>query len=568
MGNSAETELRDAPYKRTTLVRRVAPIPFSRVISVMSRSPRFLTALLLCAASAALAQKPSGDPAPPRITPDMLRPHVVFLAADTLKGRATGSPGGEAAAQYIAAQYKRIGLEPAGADGSYFQRFPMYRSRLGDDNRLFVLRGTDTAMIARYNTDFAFAYPTRAAVRAPLVFAGYGIDDSAWQKYTDYRGINVKGKAVLILGGVPAPDDSVWRTALGKSRWKNLREGGPSFAKISAARQAGALAVLVVDEAQEPGIRRMALRRGGGMPGLTLKPSVADPSQIPVLFISRAAAKQLLGRDPRELAEQINTTMKPCSFAVPGEPVTLTVDFRIDTVSVANVVGRLRGRSAGPAGQTVVFSAHYDHIGTAANGDVYNGADDDASGTAAVIALAESFHAERRPPRRNLLFLCVIGEEIGLVGSNYYTEHPLVPLDSTMCDLNIDMIGRWDPVHDTLREKPYVYVIGADRNSPTLDSLLCYENDHGERLWIDYTYNAENHPEMLYYRSDHFNFARHGVPVIFFHTGEHHDYHRTTDDVEKIDFEHMAKVTNLIRAVGWKVAEREEKLERKVLGER
>jgi len=207
-----------------------------------------------------------------------------------------------------------------------------------------------------------------------------------------------------------------------------------------------------------------------------------------------------------------------------------------------------------------VYSAHYDHLGVAQDGRVYNGADDDASGTSMVMALAEAITRLPRKPSRSAVFLCVTGEEKGLLGSSYYADHPAIGLNNTVCDLNINMIGRTDPEHDKLRERDYTYVIGSDKISADLDRILRAQNDRTVKLKLDYKYNDENDPERFYYRSDHYNFARRGVPVIFFFTGTHGDYHRTTDDFEKIDFDQMAKIGNLIYAVGTNVANRKERL--------
>lgn len=198
--------------------------------------------------------------------------------------------------------------------------------------------------------------------------------------------------------------------------------------------------------------------------------------------------------------------------------------------------------------------AHYDHLGVDSKGAVHNGADDNGTGTAALLALAKAFkiaESQKDGPDRTVLFMAVSGEEIGLLGSRYYTENALLPLEETVSVLNIDMIGRTDSIH---KDNPdYVYVIGSDFLSSDLHQINETANKNHTKLKLDYTYNNKSHPYRLYYRSDHFNFAKHGIPSIFYFGGFHEDYHRTTDTEDKIEYDKLEKIIKLVFLTAWKL---------------
>lgn len=224
-----------------------------------------------------------------------------------------------------------------------------------------------------------------------------------------------------------------------------------------------------------------------------------------------------------------------------------------------NVVAYIKGTDK--ADELVVLSAHYDHVGVDAEGNVYNGADDDGSGTVALLEIAQAFEEARKAgngPRRSLLFLHVTGEEKGLYGSKFYTDNPIFPLENTIADLNTDMIGRIDDAH---KENPnYIYLIGSDRLSTELHKLSEQVNKKYTQLELDYTYNAKNDPNRFYYRSDHYNFAKNNIPIIFYFNGVHEDYHKHTDTPDKIEYDLLTKRTKLIFHTAWEIANQEERI--------
>jgi len=222
-----------------------------------------------------------------------------------------------------------------------------------------------------------------------------------------------------------------------------------------------------------------------------------------------------------------------------------------------NVLGYIEGTDL--KDELIIITAHYDHLGKH-DSLVFNGADDDGSGTVATLEIAEAFMLAKKAghgPRRSILIMPVSGEEKGLLGSRYYTDHPVYPLENTVANLNIDMIGRLDDWHDTAN---YVYLIGADRLSQELHDISEQVNKEYIGLNLDYTFNEEDDPNRYYYRSDHYNFAKNNIPVIFYFNGVHEDYHKASDTVEKIDFEKIQTITRLIFLTAWELANRDERI--------
>ncbi len=235
--------------------------------------------------------------------------------------------------------------------------------------------------------------------------------------------------------------------------------------------------------------------------------------------------------------------------------------FRGDIQSSENVLAYIEGTEK--PDEIVVLSAHYDHVGVDSSGNIYNGADDDGSGTVSLLEIADAFIKAKKDgngPKRSILFLHVTGEEKGLYGSRFYTENPVFPLENTVTDLNIDMIGRIDEKHEGDDKSNYVYLIGSDRLSTELHEISEAANAKYTKLDLDYTYNAKNDPNRFYFRSDHYNFAKHNVPIIFYFNGVHEDYHKPSDTPDKIAYDLMAKRAQLVFYTAWEVANRSERI--------
>jgi Zn-dependent M28 family amino/carboxypeptidase len=250
---------------------------------------------------------------------------------------------------------------------------------------------------------------------------------------------------------------------------------------------------------------------------------------------------------------------KPQSF-ISSSSAKLHFVNNTERLKGQNVAGYLEGTDK--KNELLVITAHYDHLGKK-DTLIYHGADDDGSGTSAVIELAKVFNKAKHDghgPRRSILFMTVSGEEKGLLGSSYYVEHPLFPLSQTVADLNIDMIGRTDPKHDSLGIRNYIYIIGSDKLSTQLHRINENANMTYTKLDLDYTYNSPGDKHRFYYRSDHYNFAKNNIPVIFYFNGTHADYHRPTDTIDKIDFDLLAKRAQLVFFTAWDLANRDERI--------
>lgn len=282
-----------------------------------------------------------------------------------------------------------------------------------------------------------------------------------------------------------------------------------------------------------------------------------------VFLVSSETAAALLNTSAATLTQttaKLAQSATPVSSSLAGS-VTVKADRVEEKAQSSNVLGFIEGTDKKE--EVLIVSAHYDHIGISADGQVNNGANDDGSGTVSVIEIAQAFakaKAEGKGPRRSILFLTVSGEEKGLLGSQYYADmSPVIPLDKTVADLNIDMVGRVDDLHKGKSEN-YIYVIGSDKLSSDLHKISEAANEKNVKMELDYKYNDPKDPERIYYRSDHYNFAKHQIPIIFYFNGLHGDYHKPTDDVEKIDFNLAERSARLVFYTAWEIANRDERL--------
>ncbi|MEP6571839.1 MAG: M28 family peptidase [Gemmatimonadota bacterium] len=446
--------------------------------------------------------------------------HLAVIADDSMMGRDTPSAGLEMTAAYIAAQFKKFGLKPAGENGGYFQRYPLMRRRMLTDRSTLVIAGPDGSQI---NLPFNS--------KAALVDGGAG-------------GAEFSNEIVLVGG--PLDPDSIQpeifkdKVAVLTLDIDNLPPNIQAVAgKIASG---GVKAFLIISQADpftfatrvtrqsRPSVMRVGETGGGG------------PPVIEVL------EKDIIEQVPAAQETVDGMRSAPAPFTNPLEGWTVTVAMRdtvTDTTSAPNVVGMVEGSDATLKSEYVVYSGHMDHIGITpgAADSINNGADDDGSGSVGVVELAEAFSQKGTRPRRSILFMTVSGEEKGLWGSAYFTAHPTVPLDHIVADLNIDMIGRnWT---DT------VVAIGRQQSDlgSTLDRIGAAHSELHmtpiDDIWPD---------ERLYFRSDHFNFARKGVPVLFFTSGLHPDYHKVSDSIEKIDTEKEARILRLLFFLGSDIA--------------
>ena len=472
------------------------------------------------------------------ISKEDLKGNLTILADDAMEGRETGEPGQKMAADFISSQFRSYGIPPY-KDSTYYQSYPL-NVILPTSAEVIVDGKKFTAKKDYYN------FPGLIEQRIEeysVLFCGYGIEE---KKYNDYKGVNVKDKVVLILSGEPYSKDSVSIISGKKtaSLWSTYYK-----LKIEKAKEKGikALLVIVDDVAKDVVEKKHRLET----PSLKLDQSKIE---MPIIYISKEMACKIL---KIENIEKIRPKQKPVKL-VAKTTISIDIKNKVQKNSSENVLAYIEGSDL--KNEVIVISAHYDHLGKDGN-IVFNGADDDGSGTVAVMELAKTFAKAKKEgngPRRSILCMTVSGEEKGLLGSAYYVENPVFPLKNTVCDLNIDMIGRIDEKHEN--NANYIYLIGSDKLSSELHSINENANKKYTNLELDYTYNDVKDKNRYYYRSDHYNFAKKGIPVIFYFNGVHVDYHKPTDDIEKINFEKMEKITRLVFFTAWELANRTERI--------
>ncbi|HET6992233.1 MAG TPA: M28 family peptidase, partial [Bacteroidia bacterium] len=330
------------------------------------------------------------------------------------------------------------------------------------------------------------------------------------------------------------------------------------------SRKAAAL-LIIVDDFQKRYSQNKKYISGATLQ-LDEEPAKKEAPSMPVLYISREMADQLLkeGKQKKTIDEMISKISKKKSPQHIEFKLEVGIDIqrKSERLNSENVLGYIEGTDL--KNELVIVTAHMDHLGidTTKTGDqVFNGADDDGSGTVSVIEMAEAFAKAKKGghgPRRSILFMCVTGEEKGLLGSRWYTDHPVFPLANTVVDLNIDMIGRVDPAHE--KDTNYVYVIGSDKLSSELKVINENNNSTYTKMALDYRYDVPNEPNNFYGRSDHYNFAKNNIPIAFFFNGVHADYHKETDEVSKINFPLMARRAQLVFYDAWEIANRDQRL--------
>jgi hypothetical protein len=483
------------------------------------------------------------------LAPDALRGWLTVLSSDAFEGRATFSPGLDKAAAYIADELKKAGVKPAGDAGSYLQAVGVKTVSAVNQSTLTV---EVNGQSRQFRNGEGVSFPTnvggkRTFTLSDIEFVGYGLNVGS--AHNDYAGRNVRGKAVVWLGTV-APV-SIQETSVGR-----LLSSRPS----TAIEEMGAGAAL-----------SLATGLGGGRLGNTTGSFTTaqrlDLPKAPAVTVTDEVLEFLFsasGLNYADLKGRADRREDLAPATIKGAKLTfaLDADYRVtNTRMTQNVVGTIEGRDAQLKNTTVAFGAHYDHLGiiqgipAGSTADrINNGADDDGSGSTALIALANAFMASSSKPRRSLLFAWHAGEERGLWGSEYLADHSPVPMENIVAQLNMDMIGRNRDNKES--EENTVYAVGADRISTDLHNILIdVNNSLPQPLTLDFEMNDPADPERIYFRSDHFSYAAKGIPIIFFFTGLHPDYHQPTDSVEKIRFDKMSRITRLVYEIGRRLAD-------------
>jgi hypothetical protein len=477
------------------------------------------------------------------ITQEELKEHLYIYASDEFEGRDTGSPGQKKAIDYLKKQYEAMGISSL-IDGNYFQNVPL--SIVKTPEVSISVNGKSFNYFDDFISQTAAATGTLSA--SEVVYAGFGIDD---EKYSDYTDLDVKGKVVVIKTGEPTDNagNNILSGDKKASKWSNGRQAISS--KRDAAKKNGAKALFFMDSELFDRYSKVFRDREekGGSKSLSLPTKEDGEEEIYFFLISEKMGT--------ELVSNISQSTQTATIATKFE-----MDFKSITEShpSENVVAMIKGSEK--PDEYIIISAHLDHVGVNAKGEIFNGADDDGSGTVSLLEVAEAFKAavnNGHTPKRSVIFLHVTGEEKGLLGSRYYTDYePLVPLANTVANLNIDMVGRIDPKREG--DINYIYLIGSDKLSSDLHNVSEQVNKTFTNIELDYTYNDENDPNRFYYRSDHYNFAKNNIPIIFYFNGTHDDYHQASDTPDKINYDLLENRSRLVFHTAWELANRAERI--------
>ncbi len=497
-----------------------------------------------------------------------LKMHMLFLASDELEGRETGEPGLNIAAKYLAVQAEQLGLKSADPENGLFQPYIIQESAndLSSSYIAIQIAGKDLVVNNRAFYIFPASDGDRTLIEGEIVFAGYGINDEG-HGYNDFKDIDIEGKVVLIMNRAPMNEEGT-EAQFYHDKWSETQNFQYKMQYIYAQQPKAVL--LVFDP--KSGIKSIEELNPGIAKFLGKSRSLKNESrdhplenlQPKMVLIHRRVADQLLeGTDKslKELQLEIDRNLSPQSFLIADTKVRIELNMKSTDLEVSNVFGLIEGVDPVLKDEVVIYVAHFDHLGTDDNGGVFNGADDNASGTVALIEIAEAFLKEKKRPKRSIGILWVSAEEIGLFGSRYFADHPLVPIDKIAAVINLDMVGRTKSKEDeesgrsglTILGGDTVKVIGGMQSKVLMDISKKTLEEMG--LIANYTFNDLNHSERYFYRSDHINFARKDIPVLFYSTGTHRDYHLVTDEEQLIDYDKFLKMTRFCYKAGFNVAQ-------------
>jgi hypothetical protein len=496
------------------------------------------------------------------ISANQIKDYLTFIASDEMEGRDTPSRGLDTTAKFLALNLARWGLKPAGDTGSFFQRIDLRRDRADNGQTKVEINGR----ILAAGTDYLPAGGS-GDISGQLVFAGSGWFVKS-KEIDSYKGVDPAGKIAVVFGIPNAPPRGVTRADFGK-------QGEGFMNPNDYARSKGVVGLIYVPDFQYLANwqrnRQRIMERGSTVVAKFQTATTSSP--LPSVVISPEIANSLFAGERQSAAGIFNASYSSSGAALP-EPflmsqtkqITISVASSTETVPTQNVVAVWEGSDPVLKNEYVALGAHYDHVGSgcpAVGSDtICNGADDDGSGTTALLSIAEALAKAPTQPKRSVLFVWHCGEEKGLWGSRYFTEYPTVPLNQIVAQINIDMIGRSKKPGDTnprnrdLTGPDAVYLIGSTMMSTELGEIVNTVNKSFLNLTLDTRYDDPKDPNRFFFRSDHYNYARKGIPIIFFFDGVHEDYHRAGDTADKIDYQKMEKITRTIYMTLWEIANR------------
>jgi hypothetical protein len=484
-----------------------------------------------------------------------LKAYMTFFASDEMQGRETGTPANDLAALYIKTNIMRLGLKPIPESNDYFQMIPFVSKRLDPHESYLKIIGNNGE--PGYTTDSVVLFefpPETSEIHAQVFFAGYSYSDTV-TGYDDLRGADIKDKIVFFMTRNP---DLVNQDS-GKSMFQ-MEVEGPKMQRIM---QQGPKAVFLVYDPKnmyadpyESGISTLI-----PYDRVALKTDTVSVTSALIGFLTQHAADILLqptGHSLRQMQDSINTTRQPVSLEIPDITVTLKTVVTNRDFTGKNVIGIIKGSDPLLRNECIVYSAHFDHVGVNDKGEVFNGADDNASGSMALLEIAKAFMKEKKKPLRAIVFAWMNGEEKGLLGSRYYVEHPVIPLKNTLVDINLDMVGRSKNPSDTgtfegfdltVTKPGEVLVYSAHQNAKVFKML----EEAAEQAGV-HVIDMGN--DLQFGSSDHASFNEKGVPGLLLISGIHADLHSPRDDVDKIDFEKMEMISRMAFLLGYKLSSR------------
>lgn len=516
----------------------------------------YLTLLFVGIAFSVFSQKKELE----SITENDLRAHLEFIASDFMQGRDfnTETPGLEITADYLKAQCKKMGLKPGG--DNYFQAVEMMSVKPDVENTFIKLQNESGNTV--FKSDSIVAYigtDENEVLEGEFIFAGYGWTDSV-KGYDDFEGLDIKDKFVIIMSRnyVLAKDTS---QKAGLDIYLEVSKFNNVFKK-------GARGILSVQDPMNPDKETINWIRDNLLKGSLVlegeevkKPSIAGK----IILITPSIANNLLkskGKTIKELQELINKTEKPNSFEIKDFKTNFTFGKVCNKVSGKNVIGIIEGSDPVLKNECLLFTAHYDHLGINNKGEVFNGADDNGTGTVALLEIAEAFSKMKKKPKRSIVFAWVTAEEKGLIGSDYYSQHPVFPLEKTLADINLDMVGRSaekEPAKDAAMEKRLagpngIYIVSGNQSSEL--------NEISNKICKSLNLNpSDAFSKDFLNRSDYYHFYKNGIPILGITTGLHEDYHKVTDELEKIDYNKMMRVSKYCFLVANEVANKKKRIE-------
>ena len=498
------------------------------------------------------------------ISANQIREYLTFIASDEMEGRDTPSRGLDLTAKFLAMNLARWGFKPAGDNGTFFQRIDLQRNRTASDQLKVEYNGR--TLVA--GTDYLPAGGS-GSVTGQMVFAGSGWFVKS-KEIDAYKGIDPAGKIAVIVGAPNTQPRGVSRADYGKP--------GEGFMNaVDYARSKGVIGLIYVPDysylANWQRNRSLIMERG--LTRVAKFQTQAQPTaSLPSIVVSPETANAIFAGERQSVSGVFNASYgatQPSPFALSDQKkISLNVANNVETIPTQNVVAVWEGSDPILKTEYVALGAHYDHVGSGCPSvgadTICNGADDDGSGTTALLGMAEALVKAPTRPKRSILFVWHCGEEKGLWGSRYFTEYPTVPLNQIVAQVNLDMIGRSKKEGDTnqrntaLTGPDAIYIIGSTMMSTELGELVNTVNKSYLKLVYDTRYDDPGDPNRFFFRSDHINYARKGIPIIFFFDGVHEDYHRAGDTADKIDYQKMEKVTRTIYMTMWEIANRPTRL--------